>query len=209
MEQDYYSVRLTYDPTRKKVWKAISEDLQKYIHGVVLDLGAGYCDFINLIKAEKKYAVDENPEFNHYAAKDVIPLTASCTNLKKFKTNTFDCIFCSNLFEHLDDNAFEQTLSEIKRVLKPGGKIIALQPNFTYTYQHYFDDYTHKKIFTHKSLSSHLKAKGFKIIKLRAKYLPFSLESNLPKSYWLTKLYLALPFKPLAGQMLVIGKIYK
>jgi hypothetical protein len=38
--------------------------LQKYIAGnsVVLDIGGGYCEFINQVQASKKYLIDLNPD---------------------------------------------------------------------------------------------------------------------------------------------------
>ena len=37
------------------------------------------------------------------------------------------------------------------------------------------------------------------------RFLPLTLKSALPKSYWLTKTYLHLPWRPMAGQMLVVA----
>ena len=36
--------------------------------------------------------------------------------------------------------------------------------------------------------------------------MPFSMKSRLPVAEWLVRLYLALPFRPLAGQFLVIAE---
>ena len=38
------------------------------------------------------------------------------------------------------------------------------------------------------------------------KFLPFSFKSFLPKSYWITRLYLASFWRPLAAQMLVVAQ---
>ena len=81
-----------------------------------------------------------------------------------------------------------------------------MQPNFRYCYRNYFDDYTHETIFTDESLCGLLVAKGFEIFHRRARYLPFSLQSRLPKSYLLTRLYLKLGVPLLAKQMLVVAQ---
>ena len=122
------------------------------------------------------------------------------------KSNHFDVAFCSNVFEHLSDEELEQTLSEIRRILKPRGVLIALQPNFRYSVQNYFDDYTHKKIFTDVSLKDCLEAKGFEVIVNVPRFLPLSFKSKVPKSAFLTRLYLLLPFKPFAKQMLLVAR---
>lgn len=45
-----------------------------------------------------------------------------------FEENTFDVIFCNHVLEHVDDDL--KALSEMKRVLKPGGWAILQVPFF-------------------------------------------------------------------------------
>jgi ubiquinone/menaquinone biosynthesis C-methylase UbiE len=99
-----------------------------------------------------------------------------------------------------------RTLTEIKRVLKTNGKLIIIQPNFKYCAREYFDDYTHLQIFTHIGVTDLLIGLGFSIVDVKPRFLPFSMKSNLPKYTWLVRLYLLSPFKPFAGQMLVVAK---
>ena len=60
------------------MWGPLCAYLQRYIAPVdtVLELGAGYCDFINQIRAGKKLALDVNPEVAKYCAPDVTFLHA-------------------------------------------------------------------------------------------------------------------------------------
>ena len=60
MVSSYFKTRLKYNKKRNVVWEAIAEYLQKYIpyNSMVLDCGAGYCDFINNIQVKNKYAID-------------------------------------------------------------------------------------------------------------------------------------------------------
>ena len=204
----YYTSRFSFDKGRNDVWIEVSKYLQKYVSqdSTILDLGAGYCSFINNVKAKDKYAVDLFEGFKEYANKDVKTFVGSCTNLKQFKKNYFEVVFSSNLFEHLTLEEAEKILQEIIRVLKPKGKFIVIQPNFKYCYKNYFDDYTHKTIYTDTSLADLLKSNKFKIIRKEEKFLPFSLKSRLPRSRLLVRIYLNLPFRPLAKQMLIIGE---
>ncbi len=39
-----------------------------------------------------------------------------------------------------------------------------------------------------------------------SRFLPFSMRSRVPKWPWLVRLYLRLPFKPMAGQMLLVAR---
>jgi hypothetical protein len=104
----------------------------------------------------------------------------------------------------LDDRELEKTFHTIKKVLKRNGILIILQPNYKYCYKNYFDDYTHKKVFSDESLNDFLVSKGFEIIYRKNKFLPFSLKSKLPKIKLLIDLYLHLPIKPFAKQMFFV-----
>jgi ubiquinone/menaquinone biosynthesis C-methylase UbiE len=186
----------------------LAEYIQKDIKpdARLLDLGAGYCFFINTIRAGKKHAVDQFDELKAYAAPDVQAHVGSCTDLHVFADDYFDVVFASNLFEHLSRPELEQTLAEIKRVLKVGGALIVLQPNFRYAYREYFDDYTHVAIFTEKSLADLLVVHDFKIKKNVARLVPFTADSPLPVIKALLRWYLRSPFRPLAKQMYIVAE---
>lgn len=207
-ETNYYNTRFKFNPGRVKVWRAITEYLQPYVglNKSVLDLGSGYADFINLVKAKKKYAVDMNPASKEYLDNGIIFINSSSDSLKDIKSNSLDVVFSSNLLEHLDRDQFDSTMRELTRCMKKNAIMIAIQPNYRYAYKNYFDDYTHKNIFTHVSLADAMDEYSLRPIKVIPKFLPFSLKSRLPKSYLLTKLYLNLPFSPMGKQMLLIFK---
>lgn len=203
----YYHSRFVHDPRRLGVWRVISRYLQPHVpaDGRVLDIGAGYCDFINTIVAREKHAIDLFPGFTEFAAPGVVTHVGSCADLSAFPARFFDAVFESNVLEHLAAPVLAATLSEIKRVLKPGGRFIAIQPNFRFCYRTYFDDYTHVKVFTHVSLADLLVSEGFDVEQAEPRFLPTSFKSRLPAWPWLTALYLRLPFRPLAGQMLIVS----
>lgn len=206
---EYYETRYTFDPGRSKVWKAIVEYLQRFINkdsDCVLDLGAGYCDFINNVQANKRIAVDINPESSRYCDREVRFASAPVTDLSTLDDATIDVVFSSNLLEHLDDSELSKAVMEVSRITRNGARVILIQPNYRYAYREYFDDYTHKKVFTDVSLKDFFEANGFEAVKVLPRFLPLTLKSRLPKSYFLTKLYLHLPFKPMGKQMLLVFK---
>lgn len=210
-DKNYHKTRFKFDPGRLKVWKAITEYLQPYIGSgkAVLDLGCGYGDFINQIQAKNKYGLDLGPDVKNYINKDVKFINKPSTSLEDIITNTLDTVFSSNLFEHLDRMDIDKTMKGITRGMKDGGTLILIGPNFRYAYKSYFDDYTHKTIFTHVSMADLMQEYGFKPVKVMPKFLPLTLKSRLPKSYYLTKLYLHSPLKPMGGQMLLIFELQK
>lgn len=205
-DKNYHKTRFKFDPGRLKVWTAITEHLQPYVgsNKTVLDLGSGYGDFINNIKAKKKYALDIGPDVKDHINKDVIFINKPASSLETIPANTLDVVFSSNLFEHLDRTQLDETMRAVNKRVKKNGTLILIGPNFRYAYRDYFDDYTHKTIFTHVSLADLMYEYGFVPVKVVPKFLPLTLKSRLPKSYWLTKLYLNLPFSPMGKQMLLI-----
>ncbi len=203
----YFSSRLAPEPAREGLWRVLCQYLQKEVaaDSKVLELGGGYCGFINNIKASEKHVVDLYPEIRSLAAKDVIAHVHSCASLDEFAGGAFDVVFASNLFEHLTEQEMDASLSEARRVLRDGGSLIVIQPNFKYCMAQYFDDYTHRRVFTHTGLCDLLQASGFSVRKVVARFLPFSIRSRRPQWPWLLKLYLRSPWRPFAGQMYIVA----
>lgn len=175
----------------------------------MLELGAGWCDFSNQVQAGTVTAMDIDPVVESSAGKNVRPEVGDCTDLSRFEADSFDVVFASNLLEHLDRASSDRLLSEAMRVLRPGGRIILLQPNFRLNPKRYFDDYTHVSIFTDQSLHDYLEASGFEIEDMFARFLPLTLKSRGANLTFLVPLYLRSPIRPLAGQMLAVAQVPK
>lgn len=204
----YFDVRLVPDSRRSVVWKEIARYAARWMpaDAHVLEVGAGYCSFINVVRAARRVALDQSDVVSTHAADGVEAVVGSVTDLSEFTADTFDVVLASNIFEHLTDAQFETALLEIRRVLRTGGRLIIMQPNFTYAYKNYFDDYTHKKIFTHVGLAGQLAVTGFDVLHVRPKFTPFSFGSvSLPVPSLLVRAYLHSPWKPLAGQMCIVA----
>lgn len=213
MKDEYYKSRYTFDARRSIVWGEIVKYESKFVpdNAIIVDLGAGYCDFINNVKAAKKYAVDTSPELGDYTASDVIKISEVAWNLQSITDESVDIVHASNLFEHFTDEELEKVMKEVKRVLKKGGKLILMQPNYRLKPANYFDDPTHKKVFSDAALESFLLSHGMKIVLKKPRFLPFSMRSNsslLPNSLLplVVRAYLYSPLKPFAGQMLFIAE---
>lgn len=204
----YFDSRLKFDKKRLVLWSALWEySLSSVMNGCtsILELGAGWCDFINSASATRRVAVDLWPGIVDAAAEGVEAHVGSAENLDFLEDQSIDAVFASNLVEHLTHEQFDAILAESHRVLTDGGKVVLIQPNFRLAYKRYFDDFTHVSMWSEVSLSDFLSSRGWQVEIAQARFMPFSVKSRLPVSRFLIRCYLASPFKPAAGQMLVVA----
>jgi SAM-dependent methyltransferase len=204
----YFETRYVHDANRSTVWRHIAEHLQRWVpaDGAVLELGAGYCDFSNNIRAATKVAMDIDAGGKKRAGAGVLTEVGDCANLDRFEGASFDTVFASNLLEHLDRPHTLELLDGVRRVLRPGGRLVLVQPNFRLRPREYFDDYTHVQIFTDRSLPDLLASVGFTVEHVRARFLPLTMKSRASGLSFLVPWYLRSPIRPLAGQMLVVAQ---
>ena len=209
MTTGYHDTRLVYDDKRVIVWKA----LWRYYfssriapESAVLDMGCGYCDFINNVVARERIAVDIWPGFEKYLAPGIQAHLSPVTDLSGIADRSVDYAFASNLFEHLPQSDFAEALAQVRTKLKPDGRLTLLQPNYRYCAAEYFDDYTHVSVWSHVSISDFLAAQGFEVVELHPRFLPLTVKSRLPVWPPLIGFYLALPFSPMGKQMLVSAR---
>lgn len=76
---------------------------------------------------------------NEWAAKEKLAVKTTVCNMLAlpFETGSFDCMMAYNVIYHTDTPGVIKTLSEIKRVLRPGGELfITFISKSTYSYQH-------------------------------------------------------------------------
>lgn len=76
-----------------------------------------------------------------------------------FPDNTFDYIVCLALVEHISNT--ENMFNEFNRVLKKEGILYITTPNWIYSSDIFYDDPTHVKPYTPKSLESIMKLYNF------------------------------------------------
>jgi cyclopropane fatty-acyl-phospholipid synthase-like methyltransferase len=206
----YHDVHLTPDPARAVVWQAVADHLTRWIppQAHVLEIGAGYCAWVNAVRAARRVAVDVWPDMARHAAPGVEPLVLDVSrDLRSLGSASFDVVLASNVLEHFEPDVAAAVVGDVHGLLKRSGRFLVIQPNFRYSSSSYFDDYTHRSIFTDVSLPALLRSRGFEIDVVKARFLPYSMRgSRVPITRWLVRTYLASPIKPLAGQMLVIAR---
>lgn len=205
----YHEIHLSEDPQRRLVWREIASYLSGFIpeSAAALELGAGYCDWINQVQAKERVATDLWDDITHHADAGVRCVVGDVIQvLRSLSPQRFDAILASNFFEHFNHEALNPLLEQVRERLQEDGVLIVIQPNFTYAYRQYFDDYTHRAVFTAVSLQAFLRSKGFEIVRVEPRFLPLTMKSRLPKWGWLVRAYLRSPIRPLAGQMLIVAR---
>ncbi len=192
--QQRFDARREY---RRRVWRVlIDRFFQPFVPAgsQVLDLGCGYGEFINQVRAAKKWGMDLNPRTKENLAPEVTLLQQDCSLRWPVSNAELDLVFTSNFFEHLPDKtALGRTLDQVFRCLKPGGRLIAMGPNIKYTEGRYWDFWDHYLPLTETSLSEGLTVRGFEIEQCHARFLPYTMVGAREYPPWCIALYLRVP----------------
>jgi ubiquinone/menaquinone biosynthesis C-methylase UbiE len=197
---------------RKRVWKILCDEFfQQHVppQSAVLDLACGYGEFINNIKAAKKYGVDLNPDASAHLSPEVNFRLAPASDLSHIADDSLDRVFTSNFLEHLPDKAACDTvLKEVRRTLKPGGKFMILGPNIRYAYKEYWDYYDHYLALSHLSLVEGLLLAGYEPETVIDRFLPYTMNNARPTADWMIRTYLRIPlaWKLLGKQFFVVAR---
>jgi SAM-dependent methyltransferase len=195
---------------RAAVWSEIAP----HVHGLmgnpqtVLDPAAGRGEFIGSIDAAERWFVDEvaYPEAESDPEVKVVTSKIMDADLPE---DHFDGVYASNFLEHLfNQEEIAQFLERMHRVMKSGGRIAIMGPNYRYCADEYWDCADHWVALTHVAIAEHLYAAGFEPVRIVPRYLPYSFRGILPPSKALTRMYLRTPiaWRLLGKQFLVIGQ---
>ena len=198
---------------RIELWQVLCTHwFSRYIppDATTLDLGAGACEFINNIVSAKKYAIDHNPDVERFAGADVKCIVMELADgLRSLPEASVDRILVSNVFEHLPNREYlYDCLAESHRILRPGGKIIVMQPNIRVVKERFYDYSDHSLPLTEKGMAESIASNGFALEEVRARFLPYTTKSRYPKWPWLVRLYLGCPPAHyfMGGQMFLVGR---
>lgn len=151
---------------------AISE--LEELNGVVLDIGGkgnpSYRRFIKLPKSGRFYVLDLVPDSTAHIAGSAIRLP--------IRSESCDIILCFNVLEHVFGHA--SVLSEIRRVLKPGGEVYAYVPFLVPVHADPFDHWR----YTPATLEKIFESAGFMAVSVTAQGGLFFVLYDLLGSFW-------------------------
>jgi len=194
---------------RRRVWQVlVANFFQQFVPqvGTVLDLGCGYGEFINSVRAKAKFGMDLNPNSAQHLAAEVRFVPQDCSARWPFTDDELDVVFTSNFFEHLPDKStLGRTLDEAFRCLKPEGRLIAVGPNIRFTGGRYWDFWDHYLPLTDASLAEGLTVRGFQIDRCHARFLPYTMVGGPQYPLWMVAAYVRFPFLwRLRGQQFLV-----
>ena len=145
----------------KKLMNYLLDDLAKVEshEGIFLDLGGGWGHLTVLAKEIGYNAICLDRENISGMANalccdivnDKFPLASNCVSV----------VFCKSTIEHLYTNQLPSFMSEVQRVLKPGGKVIFMTPDWDSNIHNFYTVFSHVTPYTQQSLTQCLKMYGF------------------------------------------------
>ena len=197
---------------KAELWKVLCGsffDRYSSPDATVLDLGAGYCDFVNNIRARRRIAIDLNPDTPRYAAPGVevhgLPMERAD---EAVDPASVDLAFASNVFEHLrGPDELLTVLGAVRRVLKPGGRLVVMQPNVRLVGGAFWDFFDHTLPLTERGMAEAMTVAGLEVRECRARFMPYTTKSRIPQWPVFVRAYLAFPPAQwlMGRQMLVVS----
>ena len=183
------------EAARAAMWQVLCEGFfQRWVapDATVVDLAAGGCEFVNAIKAGERYAVDLNPAVVDSAGPGVKPLVCAADAVP-LPDGSVDVVFVSNFFEHVDRPTILAVLVEARRLLRPGGQLLVLQPNIRFCAKDYWMFFDHVTPVDDRALAEAMGLAGLHVVHQVTRFLPYTSKSRLPQTQFLIKTYLRLP----------------
>lgn len=147
---------------RTSILNSVKEETS-FFEGIALDIGCGLMPYRKIVEVNpnvtKYIGMDlAAPAYHERAEPDMIwdgekiPL----------ENETVDCAMATEFLEHYPDT--EKILTEIRRVIKPGGRFFATVPFIWNLHEIPYDEYR----FTPYSIERHFKNAGFRDIEVKA-----------------------------------------
>lgn len=195
---------------KDRVWREIVRYLTRYIDPdtPLMDIACDRGHFIRWAVASERWASDIRDVESTLLA-DVRFLRSSGLALERFLPREyFGTVFISNYLEHLpsSDSVIEQ-LRIVREILRPGGRVIILQPNIRFVGPRYWDFIDHRVALTERSLVEATELAGLRTEHVITRFLPYSTKGRLPSDPRLVRAYLAFPpaWSVLGRQTLYVG----
>jgi SAM-dependent methyltransferase len=209
---DLYRHRFPPDEHAGKegIWRVLAPALERrFPDGPILDVGCDRGYFVRNLGRSQRWATDIR-DMAHDLPAGVRFVRGSGLDLAGLvPAGFFAGVFMSNYLEHLpsSDDVVEQ-LRVAHAVLRPGGRLVILQPNIRLVGPAYWDFIDHHVALTERSLVEAAELAGLRTVEVRTRFLPYSTKSRLAQHPALVRAYLAFPpaWWLLGKQTLYVGE---
>lgn len=119
----------------RKGWRTLARDYLKVQPGeVMLDVGCGPADILAYLPAIDYYGYDISPDYILSAESRRQPGQTTQFHCKLFGDDDLaqlpacDVALLSGVLHHLDDDEAEQLVNRILQALRPGGRLVSIDP---------------------------------------------------------------------------------
>lgn len=131
--------------------------------GTILDLGCGTGAFARHLASTGRRTVAADAQLGLGFVEPALPIIADAEQLG-LDGGVFGVVLARDLLEHVDD---KRALAECRRVLAPGGLLIALVPGWPSLWSARDEQAGHRRRYRRSSLRALLHSAGFQILELR------------------------------------------
>ena len=165
-KHDYLSVVYNRDQRPKTAYvrkhvEILVSNFNLSLSDSLLEIGCGNCNILNEFSAFDLSV--KGVDLSVLSGSEYPYIEVVIGDIEKsplpFPSSSFDVIFSKSVVEHLSDPAVY--FSEAFRLLKPGGKLITMTPDWEVQLHKFYDNWTHKSPFTLPKLRSLLRLYSF------------------------------------------------
>lgn len=170
--------------------------------GKLLDVGCGRGEYVEIFK---KLGFDAHGVDLEATIEEAIRADLETEKIP-YPNNSFDFIMCKSTIEHIR-NVYH-LMSEMYRVLKPGGKIVITTCDWRAVYKIFYFDVDHKTPFMKWSLNDLLLRYDFKNVKVEDFYhLPYTWKSKFLQIFPRIVSLIPIDFPPTVKLNMLIKQI--
>ena len=129
------------DPAFAERARFICDNIWRHKPARILDVGCGRGFYLKLLSkaafVKEVVGIDINPSRvrevrDYFPSQTKLTLSCGSANQLPLKAESFDCVICSEVLEHLKDDA--GAVNEIKKVLRPQGLLVVSVPNMDFPF---------------------------------------------------------------------------
>jgi SAM-dependent methyltransferase len=125
-----------------------------------LAVGVGIAREAEMLAKRTRLVAIDRARIDSRCREVALPAQADATAIP-FGNEVFDAVFLFDVLEHLDEEA--KALGEIRRVLRPGGKLLVTVPAFMFLYGLQDEVSEHKRRYRRGPLVELLRRAGFQV----------------------------------------------